>query len=315
MCELVLAVDIGGTKTAVALVGSDLGIVDRASAPTPGSAGAAAILEGVVSLARTLLDRAAEPVRCAAVGVGTAGVVDVREGTIISSTDTLASWAGTRVAERLREALAPELGALPVHVQNDVDAHAVGELRLGAAAGASSALLVAVGTGIGASLVLDGRIVRGHHHVAGELGHLPIAGADHLRCPCGRAGHLEALGSGIGLHRHFLALGGDPAVTDARAVVARAASDPLAARAVAESAAAVGRGIAGAVTLLDPETVVLSGGVAGAGAAWWDPMEAALREQLVDVLQSVPVVPGMLGDRAPLVGAAASAWELREAGR
>lgn len=309
MREVVLAVDIGGTKTAVALVDRELAIVDRADATTPGAQGAAAILEGVVSLGMMLVARAGESVRLAGIGVGTAGVVDVDRGTIVSSTDTLAGWAGTPVADVLRAAFSSTDEPLPVRVQNDVDAHAEGELRFGAARGARSALLVAVGTGVGASVVVDGRIVRGHRHVAGELGHLPIAGADHLRCPCGRPGHLEALASGVGMLEHFRSLGGDPTVPDARGVVAAAPHDAIAARALAESAAAVGRGLAAAITLLDPELVVLSGGVVAAGAAWWEPMERALRAELIDVLHGVPVVRGRLGDRAPLIGAAASAWE------
>ena len=114
-----------------------------------------------------------------------------------------------------------------VHVQNDVDAHALGELRHGAAVGARSALVVAVGTGVGAGIIVDGRALRGARHVAGEIGHVPTPGAEHLLCPCGRRGHLEAIGSGVGMHRHYLSLGGDPAVTDARGIVgARARRRP-----------------------------------------------------------------------------------------
>lgn len=309
MREVVLAVDIGGTKTAAALVDRELVILDRDEGATPGAQGAAAILDVVVALGTALLERAAGSVRLLGIGVGTAGVVDVSRGVIVSSTDTLAGWAGTPVADVLRAAFSSTAEPLPVQVQNDVDAHAEGELRSGAARASQSALLVAVGTGVGASVVVDGRIVRGHRHVAGELGHLPIAGADHLRCPCGRPGHLEALASGVGMLAHFRSLGGDRAVPDAQSIVARADRDPIAARALTESASAVGRGLAAAVTLLDPELVVLSGGVTGAGAAWWQPMESALRAELIDVLHEVPVMRGTLGDRAPLIGAAASAWD------
>lgn len=315
MGGVVLAVDVGGTKTAVALVDRDGRVVDAATAATPALQGSAAVVDGIARLAASVLDRAGEPTPVVGVGVATAGVVDTERGVIVSSTDTLAGWAGTPLASLLRTELALRIGETAMLVQNDGDAHALGELRSGAAIGASSMLLVAVGTGVGAAVVVDGRVVRGSRHVAGELGHLPVAGADALRCPCGRLGHLEAIGSGVGMHRHYLALGGDPIATDARAVVARAATDPVAQRALRESAAAVGRAIAGAVTLLDPELVVLSGGVVAAGAAWWDPMEAALRAELIDVLRDIPVVPGSLGDRAPLLGAAASVWELLEGAR
>lgn len=197
----------------------------------------------------------------------------------------------------------------PVRVQNDVDAHAAGEYRHGAAAGAASALIVAVGTGVGAGLILGDDAVRGAHHVAGEIAHLPVPRAAHLRCPCGRPGHLEAIGSGIGMHRHFLSLGGDREILDARGIASAATSgDPIARRALDESAAAVGRAIAGAATLLDPERIVVTGGVPNIGEDWWRPMRAAFHVEAIDALQSTPILPGALGDDAPLRGAAASAW-------
>lgn len=197
-----------------------------------------------------------------------------------------------------------------VHVQNDVDAHAVGESRRGAAAGAQSAIVVAVGTGVGAGIVMDGVMLRGARYVAGEIAHIPTPGAEHLRCPCGRDGHLEAIGSGLGMHRHYLSLGGAPAVADARELAALArGGDVLALRALQESAAAVGRGIAAVVTLIDPELVVVTGGVAQIGGLWWTPMERTFRAEVIDALKTVPLLPGVLGGDAPLIGAAASAWD------
>ncbi|WP_306233814.1 ROK family protein [Agrococcus beijingensis] len=306
--DAVLAVDIGGTKTAVALLDGEHAVLAMAQAPTPGADGPDAIIGTVVALAQQVVERA-PGARVVATGVGTAGTVDVDRGAIVWATETLADWAGTPLAASLRSRLAPLVGDAPVQVQNDVDAHALGELRRGAAAGARSALMVAVGTGIGASVIVDGRVLRGHRHVAGAFAHVPV-GAAGLRCTCGRVGHLEAIGGGLGLHRHYLALGGDRSVADARGVAGRAPHDPIARRAVADSAAAVGRAIAGAATLLDPELVVLSGGVVAAGAVWWAPMESALRTELIEVLHDLPVVAGSLGGAAPLHGAAAAAWEM-----
>ncbi|KAB1866572.1 ROK family protein [Microbacterium algeriense] len=307
MREVVLAVDIGGTKTAAALADRADALLRTTAAPTPASEGPAAVVATVAALAEELLD---EESALVGVGIGTAGVVDARTGTIVSATDTFADWPGTPLAAMIRGALTDRLPAdAPVAVQNDVDAHATGEYLHGAAAGASSTLVVAVGTGVGAGIILDGRPVRGAHHVAGELAHLPIPGAAHLRCPCGRNGHLEALGSGIGLHRHYLSLGGDPALRDARGVAAASGTgDSLAVRAVQDSAAAVGRALAGAATLLDPERIVVTGGVPRIGELWWDALRAAFHAEAIDALHDTPVLPGSLGDDAPLRGAAASAW-------
>ncbi|WP_431805987.1 ROK family protein [Microbacterium paraoxydans] len=307
MPEVVLAVDIGGTKTAAALADRSDVLLRTEVAATPAADGPAAVVATVAALAERLLPAGAT---YAGVGIGTAGVVNAATGTIVSATDTFADWPGTPLAALVRTALGSRLRpAAPVAVQNDVDAHAAGEYRHGAAAGAASALVVAVGTGVGAGLILDGRPARGAHHVAGEIAHVPTPGAEHLRCPCGRRGHLEAIGSGLGLHRHYLALGGDPGLRDARAVAAAAtAGDRLALRALEDSAAAVGRALAGAAALLDPERVVVTGGVPNIGEPWWGPMRAAYRAEAIDALQSTPILPGALGDDAPLRGAAASAW-------
>ncbi|NMR20954.1 ROK family protein [Cellulomonas fimi] len=329
----VLGVDLGGTKIAAALVTADGVPGPVLTVPTPAHDGPAAILDAVAGLARAVVADAVASAGAAgapvpgvgAVGIGTAGVVDVGRGVIVSSTDALTGWAGTEVAAGVRVRLAGasgfggaadgedrgSSGALPVFVENDVDAHAAGEAWLGAAAGASSALMVAVGTGVGASVVLAGRPLRGAHHVAGEMGHLPIGGADGLRCSCGRPGHLESIGSGPALHRLYRARGGDAAALDTRDVVARAsAGEALALRVVEESASAVGRAIAAVVTVLDPAVVVVGGGLAGAGPVWWEPMERALRAEVIDVLADVPLVPAALGGTAAIVGAARGAWAL-----
>ncbi|NHB85240.1 ROK family protein [Tessaracoccus sp. HDW20] len=120
-------------------------------------------------------------------------------GQVRSSTRAITGWTGTDVAVDAGRALVAVLGYLPpVHVQNDVDAYAFGELCRGAARGITDVLVVAVGTGIGASVVLGGEVRRGRTGAAGELGHVPVVGAAHLTCSCGWPGHLEAIGCGAG---------------------------------------------------------------------------------------------------------------------
>ena len=313
----VIGVDLGGTKTAAALVAPDGSTHCLRSAPTPALEGPPVILDNLAALIRDAVEDARRAglgggESIGAVGVGAAGVVDTRTGTILSSTDALTAWAGTAVAEELRRRLITVLGReIPVHVENDVDAHAVGEVWLGAAAGAPSALMVAVGTGVGGSLILGGVPWRGAHNAAGEIGHMPTPGAESMRCSCGRMGHLEALGSGPALHRRYRHLGGDPTSVDARDVVARASmGDEIAVTAVRESAKAVGRATAALVTALDPAVVVIGGGMAKAGQLWWQTMEQTLVAELVDVLAGVTVVPAKLGRKAAIIGAARSAWHM-----
>jgi glucokinase len=311
---VVVGVDLGGTKIAAAAVGDDGTCGEMHTVATPAADGPEAILDAVATVVVAVALRLGAPVR--AVGVGTAGVVDIARGVIVSATETLPRWQGTAVGAGVRERLA-EVGAggvpVPVVVQNDVAAHAAGETWLGAAAGARSVLMVAVGTGVGGAVVLDGRPLRGAHHLAGELGHMPAPGVGDLRCPCGRPGHLEAIAAGPAIHRRYLAVGGAPASPDTRDVVARAETgDVLAVRVVREAGAAVGRAIAGIATVLDPEVVVVGGGLAGAGDVWWSALRGAVQEEVVDVLADLPVRPAALGALAAVVGAARGAWELEE---
>lgn len=316
--RLVVGVDLGGTKIAAALVDETGTAGPVGTVPTPARSGPGAVLDAVAGLVRDVVAVAApgsDAPTLAGLGVGTAGVVDAGSGMILSATDAISGWPGTDVVGGLRERLADLLtpgAALPV--RNDVDAHAAGEAWRGAAAGHPSALLVAVGTGVGAAVVLSGEPLRGAHHVAGEMGHMPSPAATGMRCGCGRLGHLEAIGSGPALHRHYLHLGGDPAARDARAVCARAdAGEALAARAVRTSARAVGQAVAGIVTVVDPAVVVISGGMADAGPLWWDALEGALRAELVEPLADLLLVRSRLGGQAAILGAARGAWsELKE---
>lgn len=289
----VVGVDLGGTKIAAAVVDPDGRVGEVVTRPTPSLEGPDAVLDAVAELVGGIVGDA--PV----VGVGAAGVIDPVRGVVESSTDAIAGWAGTDLAGGLSRRL-----GRPVVADNDVNAHAVGEAWLGAGRGVSSMLLVTAGTGVGAAIVVDGRPLAGRRNMVGEIGHVPARGAERLRCGCGRDGHLEAIASGPGLVRHHARLAGSPA-TDARAVAAAAgAGDPVAAGALADAATALGTALAGLVTTLDPDVVVLGGGLAGAGESWWDTVEATLRRELVDRLADVPLRRPELGAVAAIVGAA-----------
>ncbi|AKH85878.1 glucokinase [Streptomyces sp. CNQ-509] len=305
---VVAALDIGGTKTAAALVGEDGRLLHRRTAPTPAAAGPAAVLDAAAA-AVAELTAAGGPY--AAVGVGSAGVIDAAAGTVLSATAALPGWAGTA----LRDELGRRLG-VPVAVDNDVHAHALGETWRGAAAGRTHVLLVAAGTGIGGSLVLDGRPLRGARSAAGHLGHLPVPAAAGRPCTCGGTGHAEAVAAGPAMAAEYHrrageAAGGDPAGGRGLAVVAEraAAGDTAAVAVLAEGAAALGEAVGGLVNALDPELVLVTGGVSRCGPVWWRPLRAAITTTALPLLSDVPVVPGELGDDAALLGAARLARE------
>ncbi len=300
----VVAVDLGGTKTAAALVDGDGSLGEVHQVATPSGSGPDAVLDTVARLICSVLEHTGV-CDVAGVGIGTAGVVD-GDGRILSATDTFASWVGTDVVEGVRSRVGKG-SHLPVTVLNDVDAHALGELWLGAARGAGCMVMVAVGTGVGGAVVMNGQLWRGSHHVAGEIGHIPASGAEGMRCPCGRDGHLEALAAGPAISRRYGELSGTH-VTAAEVARLADAGEPIACAVLTAAAEGLGKAIAGIVTTIDPECVVLGGGVAAAGPSWWQPLLAAYRAELVDALDGVPLLSAELGSSAPLIGAAWAAF-------
>ncbi|UXM92428.1 ROK family protein [Paenarthrobacter sp. JL.01a] len=308
----VIGVDLGGTKTAAGVVSSSGEVLFPDTIPTLNRAGGEAILDATAALVAGLVERAADAgLTVSGVGVGSAGVIDAAAGVVVSATDAILGWAGTPLVSGLSARL-----GLSVRAVNDVHAHAHGEAWIGAAAGSSSSLMVAFGTGVGGSFVLNGHPVLGHRFVGGHVGHFasPLASFEGrpLPCVCGSVGHVEAVASGPAIHGSFLRFGGSTAkATDTRGVFELAKGTPdggavaAAARTAVElGAVAAGQAVGGLINILDPETVVISGGLADSGELWWKPMEAALRQELLAPLAAVPVVRAALGNSAAIVGAA-----------
>ncbi|WP_315501128.1 ROK family protein [Actinomyces radicidentis] len=319
---LLVGVDLGGTKIAASLVtpaGELVGEVRET--PTPAHDGPEAMLDAIAGLvadvarAGSTADGAGRPVHPLAVGIGSAGVIDERTGAVLSSTDAITDWPGTDIAGGVsgrleRAGLTSPVGRAPlVHVDNDVNAYAAGEAWLGAGRGASSALVVAVGTGVGGAVVIDGQVHHGAHHLAGEMGHMPCSLAEGEPCTCGRPRHLEAVAGGPQIARRYREATARQDVTTALAVERLAeAGDPVAARVYEEAAVALGRAIAQVVTVLDPEVVIISGGLARSGGLWWGPLRATVAAELIDLVAGTELRPAVLGTSAPIVGAAHEAW-------
>jgi glucokinase len=301
--EPTAGVDIGGTKIRAAVVTSGGEVLASATAPTP--SGGKAMLD----VAAELVGRATTSagVRVAAVGVGAAGVVDPGTGEVLAASDTFARWVGTNV----RTGLGSRTG-LPVVVANDVDSFLVGEATWGAVRGVGSAAGIALGTGVGGALWLDGALYRGAG-AAGEIGHMP--GFGDARCTCGQRGHLETLASGRSVERRYAELGGAAGVggvgaagVGATEIESRArAGDPTAVRVLADAGRAVGSAVLVLAALLDVGHVVVGGGLARA----WDLLEPALLARLGDEPpvsgHPIEVRRAVLGGDATVVGAAALA--------
>ncbi len=170
-----------GTKTAAGVVGADGSLRFTDETPTLNRSGPKAILDATERLVFRLRSRAASTgITVSALGIGSAGVINAEQGSVISATDAIAGWAGTQIATTL----AARLG-LPVRVVNDVHAHAMGEAWPGAAAGVSSTFMVAFGTGVGGSFISRGEPLLGHRFVGGHVSATSLP-ATPLTKPAGR---------------------------------------------------------------------------------------------------------------------------------
>ena len=299
--EPVLALDIGGTKIACGIV-SGGAVHHVTSASTPAREGGSVVLDAATELARTVLHAQAKaggsaPVR---VGVSSAGVVDPTSGCITSATELIRGWAGTD----LRGALADRF-ELPVSVLNDVQAHALGEAAHGRGRGASSMVLIAVGTGIGGGIVMDGALQLGAKNAAGHLGHVDVEGVAGMPCSCGKTGHLETIASGSGIEAQFERATGKQlsGAKIAQLADTDASFSSEAARVIEAGGYALGRVVGGLLNTLDPELVVLAGSVTRAGNRWWEAVSTGVQRSAIDIVAETPVVPGLLANAA-LIGAA-----------
>lgn len=291
---MILAADIGGTKIAAARVRAD-GTIDSdvLQITTPATHGAAAVLAAT----RSLLEGLRTP-EVTVVGVSSAGVINSQLGMVVAATSSIAGWAGTPVADRLRD----DLG-LPVHMLGDGHAFGLGEAVYGVGRGQRSLLLLAVGTGVGGSYVEDGRPQLGAHHVAGHFGHIAVPHAAGLPCPCGRTGHLEAIAGGAGILSWYHGHGGDPTVTSARELFA-GPGDGVAAKALNLAGAALGTGAASLANALDPTVVVVAGGLAQPGTTWERAAQQAFGDHLVPALDGLRLTLSTAGTTTALRGAA-----------
>lgn len=299
---LYLALDFGGTKHAAALLeaGAPAWLAQRRAPAPPGSDGARdrAVMFG---LADELL--AQHPGRLAAIGVSFGGPVDWAAGRVVLS-HHVPGWEDTPLAEMLRA----RYGA-PVAMDNDANAAALGEWRFGAGRGAASLLYVTVSTGIGGGWVLEGQVYRGADSLAGEIGHLAVDPAGPP-CVCGKRGCVEAIGSGTNIARLMNERTGERGWTAADVNAAAEAGHPLAREALATAARALGQGLGYAITLMNPEKIVIGGGVAGAGPFYWGVLrETALAYVLPEMRRRTAenIGPAGLGGDSPLWGAVALA--------
>lgn len=301
----VLALDIGGTKLAAAVVTADgrpHGVVVR---PTLRDEGWRAVTRRLFDMGRQAIKTAgAHDVR--AVGIACGGPLDAPSGVLLSPPH-LPGWREVPIGP-----LAEESFGVPFALENDATAGAVAEHRFGAGRGAATMLYLTVSTGVGGGAIVNGSPLRGSAGNGGEFGHLTVRRGGRP-CGCGRRGCLEAYSSGtaIALRAHEELLSGSasslaalPAVTAADVCAAAAAGDPLASRVWSEAMDLLGAAVTDLVNVFEPDLVVLGGGVTRSGDLLLEPVrEVVALEAMTPAARAAPVVLAELGDLVCVVGA------------
>jgi len=310
-----IGIDLGGTFIKGGVLDLSGNVIYKTSTETQAEKGPDVVLERMAALARAVAAGAGirlDQVRC--VGVGSPGPLSTTDG-IVYSAPNLPGWDNVPVKKALQEKL-----GVPVLLENDANAAAYAENWVGAGRGASSMIMLTLGTGIGGGIVLDGDVWHGADDVAGELGHMSI-NFDGPDCNCGGKGCLEAYASapatvrralkGIEEGRHTALetiLESGEEITAKVIYDAAVAGDDFAKETIQSTGRFLGIAVASFVNIFNPELVVFFGGLAGAGDMLFEPTRREMKRRAIKPgADSVKIVPAELGSDAGIIGAAGCA--------
>ena len=321
MAEAYVGIDLGGTNIKVGLFTAALKIVDQSSCHTAVEEGFDQVIGQMADAVRTLCSRngtAFSDVR--SVGIGCPGPVDVAQGLVVVAPN-FPGWRDLPVRDALRQAL----DNVPTVLENDANVAAYGEFRAGAGRGLTSLAMITLGTGIGCGIIIDDRIHRGTTDTAGELGHVTVQ-VGGRQCGCGRLGCLECYASATGTVKRFrdaLGAGRSSSLVDggmkseevtAKDIFEAAANgDALAWQVVDETVRYLAIGCDIMVNLIDPDIIVLTGGMTAAGDLLMKPLEKYAREMFFPRPKAhTRLRLTELGGDAGIIGAAFCAQDLYE---
>ncbi|MER6315239.1 ROK family protein [Streptomyces sp. NPDC001581] len=315
---MTVAIDIGGTKIAGALVHPDGTMTATTRRATPRGVDAEGVMAAV---AEVVADLSGSPLWASAVrcGIGSAGPVDTSRGTV--SPVNIGAWREFPVQARVAAELAARGAELPTVLAGDGVAMTAAEHWLGAARGHANALCMVVSTGVGGGLILNNQLHPGPTGNAGHIGHISVA-FDGEPCVCGSRGCVESIASGTAIARWAREQGWTPAGAENGAGSARdasaagvagaaAAGDPIALAAFDRAGRALAAAIAATATLVETDIAVIGGGVAASGDVLFAPIRTHLAAYAtLSFVKELQVVPATLGTHAGLIGAAAAAMML-----
>jgi glucokinase len=318
MSRYAIGIDVGGTKIAAGIVGEDGQVIARYGTRAHSEREPAEVIAAIEEAARVLLGRGLVDRRAVVgVGIGFAGTVDLRHGSVLHSSN-LPAWHRVPLRDIVSERL-----AMPAVFDNDAHMCALGEHRYGAGRGVRHMAYVCFSTGFGLGAIVDNRLITGYSGSAGELSHVVIepGGAE---CTCGMRGCLMTCASGIGIARMVnarIAAGEETIlrgmlppdgrrITGEQVAAAAAQGDRVAREVLQKAGYYFGVGMAMVVQLFNPELIIIGGGLTRVGPLLMDEAERGLRENIQPELRdSVRTTPWQLGDDIGIIGGAAEVFE------
>ena len=310
----VVGIDLGGTKIAGALVDLEGNVIRKSSLPTNAWEGEKEVSNRILKVVDELLNNEGQEISVGteeikAIGIGSPGPLDVRRGMILNSANL--PFQNFNVV-----ALVEERYKIKTYLDNDANVAAIGENVFGAGIGTENMIYITISTGIGGGAIINGKIYRGSTCNALEIGHITVM-ADGPKCNCGNHGCAEALASGTGIGKlanKKLETGVESSlnqyekVTSKEVFIEAAKGDKIAEEILENSLNYFGICVANAITIFDPEMIVIGGGVSKGGKIVFDTVNKVVKERCFPVMvENCKIVPAALGEDAGAVGAAALA--------
>lgn len=308
-----IGIDVGGTNVKIALVDENGKIIYSNSVPTYAKMGYEYTVNNIKQAIKDLMKETnTESKDIQGIGFDFPGQVDCKTG-VVKLAPNIPGWVNVPIAQMIEEEF-----HIPTRIDNDVRCAALGELKFGAGRGCENFICITVGTGIGSGIVIDGKVVHGAANAAGELGHIKLQMKDGPICGCGDTGCLEAFASGpaiVAMAQEYIkggkstkfremaaAEGGE--ITPYMVAKAAEAGDPVAKRIFTIVGEYIGIGLTSVINLLNPERVIIGGGVAESGDLLLEPIRKTIKERAMVVAgESVEIVPAELGNSAGVIGA------------
>jgi len=306
-----IGVDIGGTNIKIALVDFNGKIVYSNTTPTRAEMGYEAGINNIKQAIKELMaETKADEKTIEAIGFGLPGQIDYKSG-IVKNLPNIPGWVNIPLAQIIEDEF-----KITTKLDNDVRCAALGELNFGAGKGCENLICITVGTGIGSGIVLNGKLVRGAANAAGEIGHIKMDMTGGPLCGCGDYGCFEAYASGpaiVTMAKEYIS-GGKSAKYKEMAndgiitpyIVAQAAlqGDAVSIQIFKQMGKIIGTGLTSVINLLNPEKIIIGGGVADAGDILLEPIRKTIADRAMPIqAQAVQIVPAQLANTAGVIGA------------